>query len=158
MPLQGRGSSTGKGLAGRQEALGQWHDVARALGQRRQHQFHRIEAVIQVFAEGAVADHRRQVGIGRADHADLDLAFAIGAQALETTGFQHAQQLHLAAQRQVADLIQEQRAAIGGFELALACLVGAGIRAGLGTEQFGLDQFRGQGAAVDRDERALGHQ
>ncbi|KAG0953689.1 hypothetical protein G6F31_013370 [Rhizopus arrhizus] len=112
----------------------------------------------QIFAEGAVADHGRKVGIGRTDHAHLDLALAVGAQALETAGFQHAQQLHLPAQRQVADLVEEQGAAVGRFELALACLVGAGVGTGLGAEQFCFDQFRWQRTAVDGDERALGRQ
>ncbi|MNT06965.1 hypothetical protein D3C72_1416520 [compost metagenome] len=138
--------------------LGQRHDVAGAVGQRRQRQFHRVEPVVEVFAERTLADHCRQVGIGRTDHAHLDLAFAVGTQALEASCLQHAQQLHLPTQRQVADFIQEQRAAVGRLELAFARLVGAGVGAGLGTEQFGLDQLGGQGAAVHRHEGALGHQ
>ena len=41
--------------------------------QRRQPQLDHVEAVVQVLAERAGADHRRQVGVGRADHAHLHL-------------------------------------------------------------------------------------
>jgi len=133
-------------------------DVTGAFGQWRQGQLDGIEAVEQIFAELAVADHRRQVGIGRTDHADFDLALAVGAQPLETSGLEHAQQFHLPAGGKVADLVQEQGAAVGGFKFAFACLVGAGVGAGLGTEQLGLDQLGRNRAAVERDERAPGDQ
>ena len=44
----------------------------------------------------------------------------VAAEALELAGLQHAQQLHLALERQVADLVEEQRAAVGRLERALA--------------------------------------
>ena len=143
------------GLVG--EVRGQRQDVAGAVGQRRQRQLDRVEAVIEVFAERAVADHRRQVGVGGADHAHAHAALAVGAQTLELAGLQHAQQLHLAGQRQGADLVQEQRAAVGRLELAFARLVGAGVGAGIGAEQLGLDQLARQRAAVERDEGAMAH-
>ena len=49
------------------------------------------------------------------------------AEAFETAGFQHAQQLHLPGQRQGADFIQKQGAAIGRFKLAFAGFAGAGV-------------------------------
>ena len=135
----------------------QRQDVVGALGQRRQLQLHCVEPVVQVLAEAAVADHRRQVGIGGAHHTHFHLPLAIGAEALEAAGLEHAQQLHLPGQRQVADLVEEQGAAVCGLELALARSVRAGVGAGLGAEQLGLDQLAGQGAAVEGDERPLAH-
>ena len=128
-------------LARGQEVPRQRQDVVGALGQRRQLQFDRVEPVVEVLAELAGADQRRQVGVGRADHAHLDLALAVAAQALEAAGLEHAQQLHLPGRRQRADLVEEQRAAVGGLELALARALRAGVGAGLGAEQFGLDQL-----------------
>ncbi|MCW0463548.1 hypothetical protein NB705_000621 [Xanthomonas sacchari] len=154
MALQRLAGAGRQRLVAGKEVFGQRHDVAGALGQRRQRQFHRVEPVVQVLAEAAVADHRGQVGIGGADHPHLDLPLAVGAEPFEPAGLQHPQQLHLPGQRQVADLVQEQGAAVGGLELALAHLVGAGVGAGLGAEQLGLDQFGRDRAAIERHERA----
>src|SRR5690606_14055484 len=144
-------------LARGQEVACERQDVVGALGQRRQPQLDRVEAVEQVFAERTLADQRGQVGIGRADDAYLDLALAVAAEALEAAGLEHPQQLHLAGQRQRADLVQEQGAAVGRLELALARALRAGVGPGLGPEQFGLDQVGRERAAVERDERAVLH-
>ncbi len=53
---------------------------------------------------------------------------------------QHAQQLHLQRQRHVADLVEEQRAAVGRLEEALVRLHGAGERAARVAEELGLEQ------------------
>ena len=58
------------------------------------------------------------------------------------------------AERQLADLVEEQRAAVGQLEAALALRDGAGERALLVTEQLALEQRLGQRRAVDRHERA----
>jgi len=76
---------------------------------------------------------------------------------LEAPGFQHAQQLHLPRQRQRSDLVEEQRPAVGGLELAFARLARAGVRARVRAEQLGFDQFARQRAAVHRDEGTVPH-
>ena len=68
---------------------------------------------------------------------------------------EHAQELHLQAHRHVADLVQQQRAAVRGLEQAFVGAMRARERALLVTEQLGLEQILGHRAAVDRDERAL---
>ena len=141
----------------RQEMPCQREDVVGALRQWRQPQFDRVEPVKEILAELARSDQRRQVGIGGADHAHLHLALAIAAEPLEAAGFQHAQQLHLAGQRQRADLVEEQRAAVRGLEFAFARAIRAGVRAGFGAEQFCFDEVRRQRTAVERDERAVPH-
>ena len=81
-------------------------------------------------------------GVGAADGADLLF-------------LQHAQELHLQAHRHVADLVEQQRAAVRGLEQALVGAVRARERAFLVTEELRLEQVLGHRAAVDRDERAL---
>src|SRR5262245_6190467 len=61
----------------------------------------------------------------------------------------------LERQRRVAELVEEQRAAVRHLEQARPFAVGAGERAALVAEQLALHQLLGQRAAVDRDERAL---
>jgi len=135
----------------------QYQDVGRTLGQRRQAQLNDVQAVEQVFAEGAGAYHGRQVGIAGADDPDLDLAFAVRAETFEAARFQHAQQFHLAGQRQVADLVEKQGATVGRIELAVARPRGTRVGARFRAEQFGLDQVHRHGAAVEHHEGAVGH-
>ena len=66
---------------------------------------------------------------------------------------QEAQQLDLQRQRQVADLVEEQRALLGLLDLADAARDRAGEGAPLMPEQLALQQVLRDRAAVDRDER-----
>jgi len=54
---------------------------------------------------------------------------------------QHAQQPHLQVGRHVADLVQEQRAAVGLLEAAAARRLGAGERPALVAEELRLQQI-----------------
>ena len=66
---------------------------------------------------------------------------------------QHAENLGLHQRRHVADLVEEQRAAVALLELADPLAVGAGERAFFVAEQFAFQQLLGNGRAVDRQER-----
>ena len=113
-----------------------------------------FKPVVEVFAERAEADHRRQVAVRRGDQAHIDLDGAGAAEPLELVLLQHAQNLRLRARTHVADFVEEQRAAVGLLEAADALAVGAGERALLVAEQFGLEQVFLQGRAVHLDEVA----
>jgi hypothetical protein len=65
------------------------------------------------------------------------------ADALELALLQHAQQLGLQVERHLADLVEEQRAAVGELERAGARGDGAGERALLVAEQLALEQVLG---------------
>ncbi|MNT22109.1 hypothetical protein D3C72_1574830 [compost metagenome] len=69
---------------------------------------------------------------------------------------QHAQQLGLYGQRQLADFVEKQRTAVGQFELAAAFTDGAGKGAAHVAEQLALYQGIGQGCAVEADHRLVG--
>ncbi len=91
--------------------------------------------------------------MGRGDHPHVERLDLVGAQRLDLLLLQHAQQLGLQRQRQVADLVEEQRAAVGHLELADARLaVGTGKGAGGGAEQLGLHQAFRNRRDIDRDE------
>ena len=94
--------------------------------------------------------------MGGGDDAHVDLDLAAAADALHRALLEHAQQLHLHVGRHVADLVEEQGAAIGLLELALVLGVGAGERALFVAEQLGFEQFARDRAAIDRDERLAG--
>ena len=69
---------------------------------------------------------------------------------------ERAQELRLHADRELADLVEEHRAAVGRFERADAIAIGAGERAAHVTEELALDEVRRDRAAVDDDERLVG--
>ena len=76
------------------------------------------------------------------------------ADPLELAFLQHAQELDLDVRRQVADLVEEDRAAVGQLEAPGPHRDGAGERALFVSEQLALDQRRRQRRAVDAHERA----
>ena len=80
------------------------------------------------------ATTRTSTGIGRAAADRRHLAL-----------LQHAQQLRLHAARHLADLVEEQRAAVRGRQAARARPVGAGEGAAHVPEQLGLGERLGDG-------------
>ena len=89
--------------------------------------------------------------MGRADDARVDRNGLAPADPLDHPLLQEAQQFHLQRQRDVADLVEEERAAMGELDLALGRLDRAGEGALLIAEQLSLEQILGDGGAVDRD-------
>ena len=85
---------------------------------------------------------------------DVHLDALRAAHPLETPFLQHAQQLGLHRRRDVADLVEEQRAAVGLLETALALADGPGERAFLVAEQLTFQKGFREGGAVDGHELA----
>ena len=75
-----------------------------------------VEAEEEVLAEAAGLHVVFEVAVRRRDDAHVGLARARLAQPLELTFLQEAQQLGLQAGGQLADLVEEQRAALGGLD------------------------------------------
>ena len=91
--------------------------------------------------------------MGRGQDPDVDRDRLRAADALERHLLEHAQQLGLDLQVDVADLVEEERAAVGLLEPADAVAVGAGERPLDVAEQLALEQALREGRAVDLDER-----
>jgi hypothetical protein len=128
----------------------QQRDVLAALAQRRHLDRQHAEPVVQVLAEARLGGPVAQVAVGRRDHAHIDAPGHRAADALELALLQHAQQLGLQGRRDLADLVEQQRAAVGQLEAALAHPVGAGERALLVAEQLALEQGRRTGRRSSR--------
>ena len=80
----------------------------------------------------------------------------IGVTPPESVAFlvlQNAQQARLRTERQIADAVEEERAAVGLLEAPGAAGLGAGKCASLMAKQFGLEQRLGKGGAVELDQR-----
>src|SRR5207253_5438298 len=84
-----------------------------------------------------------------------DLDGAIAADAPDLALLEHAQELRLQVERQLAELVEKNGAAVRRFERALPRRGRAGERALLVPEQLRLDERPRDRAAVDDDERLV---
>ena len=143
-------------------------DILAPVHQVGHHDGHHIEPVEEIGPEKPSLDLFLQVLVGRGQDPDIDLDGPGAADPLELLFLEDAQDLGLALQAHVADLIQKEGGAVGLVELALLVLRGPGEGALDVAEQLGFDQFLRDGGAVDRDHGAcrraglavngLGHQ
>ncbi|KAG9613773.1 hypothetical protein KCV01_g966, partial [Aureobasidium melanogenum] len=125
-------------------------NIAAPLPQRRQRNTHHVQAVLQVGAEQAGSDAGVQVLMRGGDDAHVAAQRLATAHAVILATGQHAQQARLQAHRHVADLIEEQRAALGLLEAAdmPACRAGKGAR--LVAKQFAFQQLSRNRGGVQR--------
>src|SRR5262249_4050464 len=138
------------------EVIGQQQHVVAALAERRQMHGEDVEPIEQVLADATGRNRVLEVSIGRRDEAHVAAQGRRTAYALELALLQDAQELGLYGQRQLADLVEEQRAGRGQLEAPRLLAVGARERAALVAEELRLQQRLGQGGAVDGQEGTVG--
>ena len=120
---------------------------------------HDVQAVVEVFAEGALFQRGAQVAIGGGNQAHVHFQGFRSAQAFEFALLQDAEQLHLNGRGDVADFVEEKRALVGKLEFTGLGSCGAGKRALFIAKKFAFEQGFGNGRAIDLDEgpgRAMG--
>ena len=142
------------GLA--QEVPGQQQHVVAARAQRGHVHGHDGQAVVEVLAKAALLDRHAQIPVGRRDDADIGVQRLDPADPLEGALLQHAQHADLQRGRHLADLVQQEGAAVGQLEAAAALALRPGERAAFVAEQLGLQQPLGQRAAVQRNKGPVG--
>src|SRR5438093_10265043 len=142
-------------VEGGDEVAGERLDVVRPAAQRRQVDGAHVQAVIQVVAERALPYHVGEVAVGRGDDPDVDADRVGGADTLDLAVLEHAQQLHLHPERQLADLVEEDGAAVCRLEEPLAVAVGAGEGPTQVPEELALEERGRERGAVAHDERAV---
>src|SRR5262249_40399208 len=103
----------------------QW-DILGPLAQRRKLDGKDAETVVQVLAKRLLAHGLEQVAIGRGDAPDVDADWRLAADAVELILLKNAKQFRLRLRRQLADLIEENRAPIGQLEPARVPRDGSG--------------------------------
>ena len=109
--------------------------------------------MVKIGTQAPCAHLFNQVAVGGGNNPHIDLVLAIRAQALHLPVLQHAQQLGLYGERQFADFIQKQRAAVGQLKLATPVRHRSGKRAAHMAKQLAFHQCFGQRRAIDADER-----
>src|SRR5205823_5400912 len=133
------------------EVLEQHELVAFHLAERRHAQREDREPMVEVGAEAASAHLAAQVAIRRRDDAAARGAALRLADALVLAVFQHAQELRLQLERQLANFVQQQAAIRRVFEIAGFVGRGAGERALHVAEERRLDERRRDRGAVQRE-------
>ncbi len=116
---------------------------------------HDAQAEQKVGAKRAVAHRLLQVAVGGGDDADVRLLLAHAAEAPHRPVFEQLQQLDLHPRVDVADLVEEQRAAGGRLDQAELALLRVGERAALVAEELRLEQIARDRRAVELDERRV---
>src|SRR5688572_3667735 len=130
-------------------------DVLSSIAQGRDFDVDDVEPVVEVLAEGLVGNVIEKPPVRGGDHADVHgRKHAVGADTLDLARLEEAEEKGLHAQAHFADLVHEDRAAMGGFEPASLVAMCIGEAALDMTKQFGLEERIGKPRAVDRDERA----
>jgi hypothetical protein len=81
---------------------------------------HDVQAEVQVLAELALLDLAAQILPGRRDHPQVDLLGLGAADPAQLALLEHPQELGLEIERQLAEFVEEHRAARGQLEGALA--------------------------------------
>ena len=108
-----------------------------------------VEPIVEVLPEPRLADHGGQILVGGGDDPDIDPSRPGAAQSLELAMFQDAKELRLELDREIADLVQENRGPVGDLEPASLPGQRPRVRAPFAPEQLCLDQGGRQGGAVD---------
>src|SRR5262249_37478741 len=93
-----------------------------------------------------------QVAMGCGDQPEVDGNGLVATHARKRPTLQYAQQLGLQLQRQLADLVDEQRASVRALEGADVPGGRAGERASLVPEQDGFDKRGGDGRRIQHHE------
>jgi hypothetical protein len=128
-------------------------DVASPLAQRRQAEREHGETVIEVLAEVVLADGRQKIAVRRADDPDVGGLAVRAAETPDRTLLDDLQQLGLETLRKQADLVEEDRSAMGGLKEAGLGAPGIGEGAALESEQLGFEERFGDCGTVHVDER-----
>ena len=169
VPRPGIGAQAGHGLVGEafelaralrgkmlRVVLGEANQILEPRPQRRHFDGDDIEPEIEVFAERPVGHALFQITIGRRDDTHVGLAGDVFAEALVFAFLDQPEQLGLNLHGQVADFVEEQRAAFGRLHLAPVVLDGPRVRAAHVAEQFAFQQLLRQAGATDGDKGPVG--
>src|SRR6185436_19042495 len=101
-----------------------------------------VQPVEQILPEGAALHGGLEIAVRRRQHAHVHRDRMTAADALDLSLLEYPEQRDLRLRGQLADFIEEDGAAIRGFEAAEAALHCAGERALLVSEQLGCDERR----------------
>ncbi len=107
-----------------------------------------VQSMVEVAPESALLHGFAQIHVGGRDNPHVHRYFTCASQTVVRSAVQHAQQLDLHLQVQLAHFVQKQRAGVGYFEEPLFHGIRPAECASLVPEQFAFQQVIRQGGAV----------
>ena len=119
-------------------------------------ELHDVDAIVKVSAEAVLADFLLEVARRCGHDANVHRARGVVSDAPDLAFLENAQELDLERERQLADLVEEDRAAVGFLEQAAPLLHRSRERAARVAKELTLEQGVGNCGTVDGYERALG--
>src|SRR5690606_645909 len=137
------------------QVFGNLEDILASLAKRWQIEVDHIDAVEEILAKLAFLAEFLQISVGRRQQANINLAGFDGANGANLSLLKHSQQACLSLQRQLANFIEKQSAAIRCGDQAGSVFCGSGKRAFLMAKKFGLDEGVGNGGTVDADDGVI---
>src|SRR2546422_1109668 len=138
----------------RDEVAHEKRDVLGPLAQGREIDGKDVQPVVEVGAKLSRLDQLLERPVRGGDDPDVAPDRVRAADPLELLLLEHAKQLRLEVQRQVTDLVEEERAAVRELEAADPACDGTGEGATLVAEELALQEAGGGGGAGELDERA----
>ncbi len=130
-------------------------DVLAPGAERREAEADDGKPEVEVLAKAPVVHVLGEVAIRRSDDAHVDLPDRVAADAPDLAVLEDAEELRLQRRGKLADLVEEDGAALGLLEDAGAVRDRPAEGAPEVTEELTFDQVLGDAAAVDGDERPL---
>ncbi len=149
------GERTGAGSELRPEGAREELHVALAITQRRQLDARDGEAEEEVVAEASFLHLAIEIATRRREDANVALDPAVAADPLGLAALDRAKELRLECDVEIADFVDEERAAVGLLEDAAAHGGSARERALLVTEERRLHERAGERGTVEYDERSF---
>src|SRR5437016_7327285 len=130
-------------------------DVLGPLAKGREIDRKDVQPVVQVGAEPFLFHELLERAVGCGDDPDIAAYGLRAADALELPFLQYAKELRLEVERQVADLVQEERALVRELEAPDPSSDGTRERAPFVPEELALEETGGDGGTVELDERTV---
>ncbi len=135
-----------------EDVVDEERDVVAAVAERGEFDDGALDAEVEVFAEGFVADGVEEIFVGGGEEADVDFDGVVGAEAGDFAVLQDAEEFGLHGEGHVADFVEEEGAAVGVFEAALAVAAGVGEGSADVAEEFVFEGGFVEAGAVEGDE------
>jgi hypothetical protein len=139
-----------------QELIGQKRDITDSFAQRGHVDRHDVEAEEQVLPEFLPLHAFLQPPVRGGNDPHIHLDRAVATHALEVAFLQYAEQFGLHGGGDLADFVQQDRAAVGKFEPAFTFAGRTGEGPFLVTKEFALNEVLRYGRAIDLDVRTVG--
>ena len=147
----------GSGSIAIQKMVHKHGDIRTPFAQRRQMNSHDVESEVQIFTKCAFAIGTLEVAVCCGDYANVNAVALIAADRTDFTFLEHAQEFGLHFERQFADFIQENGAAVRGLEESGFRFHGTGECTLFVAEKFAFHQSWYERTAIDGDKRSFRH-